>query len=167
MKWFFMWSLFSLLVGVCAVGCKQEWSEFIPKDEKFSVVAPRRLRKIKIRGDEQDVNRPTLYMYRLQQRDYMYVISYVELEPGVNPEEVIKAFTEASFIRVGIEIIQDSFITLNNFNGREIVYRDNRGTYTLRIIETEDRIYFNQAGFVHGSTHTENVSRFLDSFKIY
>jgi hypothetical protein len=166
------WLLLLLLVLLLASGCGggTEWQRFEPEIGGFSILFPGT-------PEKQTETVPTAggtietVFFLVEQEDMGYSVnladySEVSLSEG-DVELMLEGAREGAVRNVGGDLLEETSITLDGHPGRALkIAVEDQFVVDARFYLVGNRLYILQAISVGNTSHSSNVKKFLDSFRL-
>jgi len=156
------------LLAVFLVGCHQPgWKEFRSSEGAFSILLPGTpTEQISTAGPID------FHFFVLEQKDITYMVGYSDYPDTLvqerTPDVMLDGTRDGAVANVQGELLSELIISLNEYPGRELKIESHGGKVTTktRIFMVGHRLYQVMVATRKEKAFSENVKRFLDSFKL-
>lgn len=157
---------------VALIGCQQTtWEKFSSSEGAFSALMPgtptQQVRTAKTSSGLVDA-----YMFLVERRDVAYVVAYSDypnpmIQAGT-PKLILDGARDGAVANVQGKLVRESVISLDGHQGRELQIESPGGkvTVTARLFLVDRRLYQVMVLMHNDKASSEDVNKFLDSFRI-
>lgn len=154
------------------IGCQQvTWEKFSSSEGAFSILMPgtptQQVRTAKTSSGSIDA-----YMFLVEYRDVAYMVAYSDYpNPMIQestPKLILDGARDGAVANVQGKLVRESIISLDKHQGRELQIESPGGkvTVTARIFLVDRRLYQVMVLMHKDKASSEDVNKFLDSFRI-
>jgi hypothetical protein len=159
-----------LLVATSALGFQgtSEWVKFTPEDGRVSILLPGEPTEQKGTGQDSKGGPYTTRLFTVRAGDEIYILGWVDYDPAFNFG--VKAELEANrdnFIEATkAKLVTTAPITLGDYPGLEFTAETQGKFIKSRVFIIGRRPYQLIAVTPMGQDHSQNINKFLSSFRV-